>query len=337
MNIIIALSLTPHADGEIQNIGETLSTKLREYGHKTDIIMLPNVAYKGDIPKQLLACRLYDMENICERLICIGSFAYLLKNSVKHIWFSQSEEIAEETQSNESMAQKEVNKEYILRAKSAGLKECLSLNPTSYTAHNYLKTTHNLKGEVLYTPLDNKNLYTCEHYGDYLYNNSPISISGMQLEIAKAMLISKTDAKVIFTGKIHSEVYAQKLQEFITNNNLAGKITVVSKNITIEEKAQYLAKCLGIVRTQGADAFLRQAQEGAFCAKPIITLEQANTETELLTEKNAFCINNKEDLADSIDMLYENKNKAIRMGEAGREILDRLNITWDKVVGRFTK
>jgi glycosyltransferase involved in cell wall biosynthesis len=52
-------------------------------------------------------------------------------------------------------------------------------------------------------------------------------------------------------------------------------------------------------------------------------------------ETGLVCEPTPEKLAEAMDYLWKNRKRARRLGEAGREHYDRLDITWDRIVQRL--
>jgi len=77
--------------------------------------------------------------------------------------------------------------------------------------------------------------------------------------------------------------------------------------------------------------------EGMLSAKPVIVPNDGGGATEFIENEQDGLIVNPEPLAiaDALDTLYDDRSKARRLGERGREKLVAMNLSWQGVVERL--
>jgi len=87
MRIVIATSVAPFVDGGSTCIVESLGSELKARSHDVEILRFPFSEDYAEVLHQLLALRLFDLSQDCDRLITIRTPSHLLKHPNKIAWF----------------------------------------------------------------------------------------------------------------------------------------------------------------------------------------------------------------------------------------------------------
>ena len=344
MKIVIASTIVPFIEGGGTFIVDWLEQKLREYGHEVNVVKIPFSSYYKDMLKQMVGLRLYHLEDVCDRLICIRMPSYLLKHPDKYLWFIHHyREVYDlwNTPFDGIPKNKEAVaiREYIMRADDMAFSEAKQIYTNSKIVSKRLLDFNGINSTPLYPPVYNPSQFYCESYGDYIYYTSRICRPKRQLLAVKAMKYTKSKVKLLITGKSEENSYINEIYEFIKNNDLREKVTIIDKWISEQDKAGFLSKCLANVYVPiDEDSYGYSSLEAFHSGKAVISCTDSGGTDELIVSgKNGYLLEpDPRKLAEVFDRLYEDKKLAESLGLAGLDRIEQLGITWDNVIERFT-
>jgi len=345
MKIIIASTIVPFVYGGGTFIVDWLELKLKEYGHEVDVVKIPFSSNYKEMLQQMLGLRLYHLEDSCDRLICIRMPSYLIKHPDKYLWFIHHYREVYDIWNTEldgipKNAESRAIREYIMRADDMAFKEAKKIYTNSEIISKRLKEFSGISAMPVYPPLLKPEQFHCCEYGDFIYYTSRICRPKRQLLAVEAMKYTKTDVKLLITGSSEDNSYLNKIIEFIKENHLEKKVTILNEWISEEQKADYFAKCLcALYIPFDEDSYGYPSLEAHHSCKAVVSCTDSGGTDEIIVHgKNGFLLESKPNvLAAAFDMLYENKKTAEKMGQAGADRIKEMNITWDNVVGRFTE
>ncbi len=343
LKIIIGTTIVPHIYGGGTQICEWLELKLNEYGHQAEMIGFPFDSHHAIFMEQMLAMRLYHLEDAAERLICVRMPSYLLRHNQKYLWFIHHYREAYDLWNTEYSVphtnEGRAVREFVMRADTVAFAEAKQIYTNSKVISKRLLDFNGIEAQPVYPPILKPEQFYCDSYGDYIYYPSRICGHKRQHLAVEAMKYTKTDVKLLITGVIESPLYGDKIADFITSNSLQGKVTVKNEWISEEQKAEYLAKCLAVAYIPfDEDSYGYPSLEAHHSAKAVISCTDSGGTDELIVDgENGFLTDSDPvKLAAVFDRLYEDKKLAEKMGRAGIKRISDLDITWDNVIRRFT-
>lgn len=343
MKIVIATTIVPFVFGGGTQIGKWLALKLKEYGHQVDMVEIPFCSHYALFMEQMLAMRLYHLEDACDRLICIRMPSYLLKHGQKYLWFihhyREVYDLWDTKYSAPHTPDGKAVREFIMRADMVGLKEAKQIYTNSQVISKRLLDFNGIEAPPLYPPLLEPEKFYCESYGDYVYYPSRLCDHKRQHLAIEAMKYTKTGVKLLITGKPENEIYRKKIYDLIRDNQLQDKVMLKDDWISEEEKRSSLANCLaGVYIPLDEDSYGYPSLEAHHSGKGVIACTDSGGTDELIVDgENGFLVeSDPRKLAEAFDRLYEDKGLAEKMGQRGRQRIEELGITWDNVVRRFT-
>lgn len=345
MKIIIASTVVPFVDGGSTFIVDWLERKLREYGHQVDAIKIPFSSYYKDMLSQMLAMRLYHLEDACDRLIAIRMPAYLIKHPQKYLWFIHHyREIYDlwDTELNTlpKNAETLAIREYIMRADSVAFEESKKIYTNSRVVSNRLLDFNGIIAAPVYPPILNPEQFHCASFGDYIYYASRICHAKRQHLAVEAMKYTKTPVKLMITGKADQNGYLDDLYSLVKCNGLEKKVALINEWITEKQKVDYFAKCLAALYIPfDEDSYGYPSLEAHHSEKAVIScLDSGGTDELIVDGENGLLVKPAaRALAQAFDRLYENKSLAEAMGSKGKERIKTLEINWDNVIRKFTE
>ena len=345
MKIIIASTIIPFIEGGGTFIVDWLEKKLNEYGHQVDVVKIPFSSYYADMLIQMTALRLYHLEDNCDRLICIRMPSYLLKHPDKYLWFIHHyREVYDLWDSEKSYLPKIQEtiaiREYIMRADNLAFSEAKCIYTNSNIVSRRLRYYNNIIAEPLFPPILNPENFYCDKYGDFIYYSSRINSIKRQLLAVQAMRYTKTDVKLLITGKSEDINYIEEINNYIKNNSLEKKVTIINEWISENEKSKYFSQCLAALYIPfDEDSYGYPSLEAHHSRKAVITcVDSGGTDELIINDENGWLVTpDPKNIAKYLDKLYIDRKLAEQMGNRGQERINELGITWDNVINKFTK
>ncbi len=343
MKIIIGTTIVPHISGGGTQICEWLEIKLKEYGHQTQLVGIPFSSHYKVFMEQMLALRLYHLEDSADRLICVRMPSYLLRHNKKYLWFIHHyREVYDLWDTQYSIPHTEEGRavrEFVMRADTMAFAEAKKIYTNSKVISRRLMDFNGIEAQPVYPPILKPEQFHCESYGDYIYYPSRICGHKRQHLAVEAMKYTKTGVKLLISGVVETPFYGDKIAEIITANSLQNKVTVKNEWITEQQKTEWLANCLAVAYIPfDEDSYGYPSLEAHHSAKAVVSCTDSGGTDELIMDGvNGFMVESEpQKLAEVFDRLYENKKLAERMGNAGIKRIIDLDITWDNVIRRFT-
>ena len=344
MKIIIASTIVPFIEGGGTFIVDWLENKLIEYGHRCEVLKIPFYSHPSFLQKQMLAIKLMDIREHGDLLITIRTPSYLLNHPNKIVWFIHHYRPVYDLWGTPLGLPE--SKEYIdlresvIAADNIGLGEAKKIFTNSPVVSGRLKKFNNIDSEVLFPPLYNSKNYFCNDYGDYLFYPSRIVGGKRQQLVIESMKYTKTDVKLIVAGLTETKEWADYLKKIISKNGLENKVKLIDSWISLEEKIELFSNSLGCTYVPvDEDSYGYVSLESYHSKKPIITCSDSGGTLEVVEDGvTGYIVDPKpEAIAESMDLLYSNKNKAEKMGNAGFDKINAMNITWDNVIKKMTE
>jgi glycosyltransferase involved in cell wall biosynthesis len=343
MRVLIASTIVPFVEGGGTFIVDWLEAVLRERGHEVDVLKLPFWSQYREMPPQMLALRLLDISQSGDRLIAIRSPAYLLQHPSKVLWFIHHHRGAydlwgTEYQDLPNTAEGLAYRRAIVNSDQLAFSEARSIYANSGVVARRLKKYNNVDAEVLYPPVFRPEQYRCDEYGDYIAYVSRVTRHKRQHLAIQAMRFTKTPVKLLIAGKSDGPASDIELRKTVERFAVQDKVIFDLQWITHEAKIDYLARCLAAIYLPfDEDSYGYPSLEAHHAGKCVISTSDGGGTTELLVDGlNGFIVDpSPQAIAERMDWLYLNRDRARNMGRAGLGRIADLGITWDRVVERL--
>ncbi len=343
MKILIASTIVPFIEGGGLFIVDWLEQILRQYGYRTETLKIPFHSYYPMMLEQMLALRLWDISDSSDLLITIRTPSYILEHPNKVLWFIHHHRVAYDLwgtpyQNIPNTPQGLSIRQAIINADNTAFQQARRIYTNSQIVADRLWNYNRFPSEVLYPPLMNPKQYYCQDYQDYIFYPSRITSHKRQELAIESMKYTQTAAKLIVAGKPESPEYLQRLQNLIRDHHLEDKVTLIHDWISQEQKIDLFAHALaGLYIPFEEDSYGYVSLEAHHAEKAVITCQDSGGTLELIEDGvNGFVTEaTPQALAIAIDQLYSHKTLAKKMGQAGKEKINTLNISWDNVVRRL--
>jgi len=343
MKVAIVTTTVPFIHGGAEYLADSLKCKLRENGHQATIIGIPFQWYPPQsILEHILACRLLKLE-YTDKVIALKFPAYYISHPDKVLWLlhqhRQAYDLWDTTYQDIPSTPDGIRiRQAIIQSDNLFLKEAKKIYTISKVVTNRLKRYNGIDSEVLYPPLMDAGKYQCDSFGDYLFFPSRIVQPKRQYLAVESMKYTKSAAKLVIAGIPDTPEQLKYIESIINKNNLQGKVKIISKWITEEEKYDHFARSLGCIFIPYNEDYGYVSLEAFASHKPVITCNDSGATLEFVEDGTTGCIVPPEPqaIAAAIDKLFYNKTMAKKMGQAGYEKLSTLDITWERVMRCLT-
>jgi glycosyltransferase involved in cell wall biosynthesis len=345
MKIILATTAAPFVQGGASLMADWLGQTLRARGHHVELLEFPFDSRGEDLLAQMLAFRLTDLSQHGDILVAIRPPSYLLRHPNKVIWFIHHLRGAYDLwgtryQDLPSSPEGLRLREAIMRADNFAFSEARKIYCNSYVTAERLAAFNGVQAEVLYPPLFQPERFRSGEAGDYLLYVSRLTHHKRQWLAVEAFRYTQTKVRLVLAGKPDpgGEAYVQELRSLIERYRLSNRVVLMNRWIPEEDKIMLLAECLAAVYLPfNEDSYGYPSLEACHAGKAILTTADAGGVCELVLHgvNGIVLAPDPEALGAAMDRLYLDRAMAQRMGEAGRQRIAQLGISWDHVVEKL--
>jgi glycosyltransferase involved in cell wall biosynthesis len=348
MRILIATVQVPFVRGGAEMHAEGLQHALVAAGHQAEMVALPFKWYPPErILDQILAARLFDLTESSgtriDRVIGLRFPAYLIPHPNKVLWILHQYRAAYDLWGGDlcdlmHFPNGQEVRDAIHAADKAFIPEARAVYANSRNVASRLQRFNGIEAEPLYHPPPGAALFHSAPAEDFLYLPSRINRTKRQLLIVEALAQCREPVRLRLSGLADDGGYKSEVADRIGALGLAGRIDWLDA-VSDEEKRNLYARCLGVLFPPVDEDLGYVTLEAMLAAKPVITCADSggplefvrDGETGLVAEPTA------EALAGAMDRLWSDRASAARWGQAGRELYDRHDITWERVVATLTR
>ena len=348
MKIVIGTVQVPFVTGGAEFLARNLKQALLDYGHEAEIVTMPFADLPpARIAEHIIAARLMD-QRACwggkvDRFIGLKFPAYCMPHPNKVVWALHQHRAAYElfdtpysNLRNDLQGQRA--RQAVINADALYLTEAKRIYTISDNVTGRMRRYSGLSAETLYHPCPDMEKFTCGKSENYILMPSRINVTKRQMLALEALTESKSNISLYLVGKPEAESEKQKLQAFIREHGLGRRVRFFDY-VSQEEKFRLYADARAVLFIPKDEDYGYITLEGMAAAKPVITAEDSGGPLEFVENGKTGYItqNTPAAIAEAIDALAEDRNLAIRMGEAGKQALAAKDISWEKVVEELTR
>lgn len=348
MRVLVATVQVPFVRGGAEMHAEGLLDALRAAGHQAELVSLPFKWYPPErIIDHVLAARLFDVTESSgtriDRVIGLKFPAYLIPHPNKVLWVLHQHRAAYDYWGGElcdlmHAPNGQAVRDAIRAADQAFIPEARAVYANSRNVADRLQRFCGIDSQPLYHPPPGAELFASAPAEDFLYFPSRINRSKRQTLIVDALALCQEPVRVCFSGLADDPSYAREMTDRIRTLNVGDRIEwrdVVSD----AAKRDLYARCLGVVFVPVDEDYGYVTLEAMLARKPVITCSDSGGPLEFVRDGETGLVTAAaaSGLAAAMDRLWRDRAQAARWGEAGRELYDRQDITWSRVVATLTR
>lgn len=344
MKVAIVNNQAPFVRGGAELLAEWLRDKLEQYGHQAEIVRLPfqwNPCER--ILDHMLAARFVRLPNV-DRVVALKFPAYYVPHENKVLWllhqFRQAYDLwGTPYQDIPNTPTGHRVRDAVIAADQFHLGKVRHIYTNSKIVGQRLNYYNGLRSSVLYPPLPDPDSCYCEDYRDYFFFPGRITAGKRQHVAVAAMSYARGDARLVIAGQPETPEDLERVMSAIHEHGLEARVEVIPRWISEEEKHRLLAGCRGVIYLPyGEDSYGYVTLEAFHARKPVITLADSGGILELVEDgHNGRVVAGEQDLALAMDELSGDRALAENLGQAALETIDRLQISWDRVIECLTR
>jgi glycosyltransferase involved in cell wall biosynthesis len=343
VRILICTTQVPFTNGGAEAHVAGLKTALVEHGHQADIVAIP---FQWNPPAQIVNSMLlwrmldtgaYNGQSV-DLVVGMKFPAYLVRHPNKVLWVMHQHKQVYDlagTEFGELPADEESQrvKEIITGADTRLIPEARRIFANSRTVAERLAKYNGIRAEPLYHPIPRAGRLRCNEYGDYIFGPSRLDRLKRQDLLIKAMARVKSAARCVLAGAGPEE---ERLRELIARLALQDRVKLLGF-VSDGEMERLYADALAVFFGPFAEDYGYVTLEAFAAKKAVLTTEDSGGPREFVRDgDNGFVLPPEPAaIAEKIDLLFERRKLAAKLGEQGFETLSALKLDWSTVVGRL--
>ncbi|MFN2623460.1 MAG: glycosyltransferase family 4 protein [Chthoniobacterales bacterium] len=346
MRIVIATVQIPFVSGGAESHAAGLKAALEREGHEAEIVTVPfNPAEPERIADQMLACRLLDLTEIhgsrVDRLIGLKFPAYLIPHPNKVVWVLHQHRAAYDLwnypfEDLSASPRGLIVREAIRRADQL-LGEAKAVFANSKNIANRLGHFCGINATALYHPPPHAGEFFCaDTPDDYFFFPSRFSASKRQSLVLEALALTREKVKVRFAGVADSPEYGKRLKQLAAKLGVDARVEWLGY-VTEKEKRENYARALAVIFPPVDEDYGYITLEAMLSSKAVITCDDSGGPLEFVAPRKTGLVTKPTPaaLAEALDTLWRDRTLAVKLGRAGRESYERLDLSWSEVVKKL--
>jgi glycosyltransferase involved in cell wall biosynthesis len=199
-----------------------------------------------------------------------------------------------------------------------------------------LKTFCNIDSTPLYHPPPEAEKFYSSNAEDYIFFPSRLCIPKRQALVLEALAHTRNPVRVCFAGTADQSSYTDKLESLGRKLRVHERVEWLGP-VSSDEKRERYAHALAVVYPPVDEDYGYVTLEGMLAAKAVVTCTDSGGPLEFVVDGQTGFVAapTPEALAAAFDRLWENRDLAVRFGEAGRLRYQSLDLSWKTVVNKL--
>lgn len=336
MRIAIASFQVPFQQGGATHLARGLLKTLLESGHQVDLITHPFRFFPDSQVQRAMefwASEDFTVLNMMEPDLVIPlSFpAYYCRHPRKRPWIMHQFRGAYELfDAANTYGISTSTRATIQDMDTRYLGECERVFTIADNVTRRLARNNGVSATTVYHPPPLAEAFYCEAAQPFIFAPSRIETLKRQDLLVRAMALTKSPVVCVIAGM--GGQYGA-LRDLVGELRLGDRVRLVGA-ISDDEKISCYAHCLGVFFGPQDEDYGYVTLEAMLAAKPVITCTDSGGPLEFVApgESGLVVEPNPKAVAQGIDRLWADRDRAADMGRAGHEIYDDLQLDWQTTV-----
>jgi glycosyltransferase involved in cell wall biosynthesis len=346
MRVVITTVQVPFIRGGAEILAEQLLDALQCEGHEAEIVAVPFKWYPPErILDHMLACRLLDvtasMGVSVDRVIGLKFPAYLMPHPHKVLWLLHQHRAAYDLWDHplgdlSRFPKGPLIRDAIREADVRLIPESERVFTIAGNVSRRLKAYCGIGSTPLYHPPQHAEHLYCATAEDYLFFPSRLAPLKRQSLVLHALAKTHWSVRIRFAGAAEYPAYAAELRDLAHRLGVQRRVEWLGL-VSEEAKRALYARALGVIFPPLDEDYGYVTLEAMLAAKPVLTCVDSGGPLEFVRHDETGLVvePTPEGLAAALDRLWEERQWAQEMGEAGRAYYESLGISWPTVVARL--
>jgi glycosyltransferase involved in cell wall biosynthesis len=316
---------------------EALIAQLEQRDHEVAAVRLPFVWQTPDqVVKSYTAWRLLDLAQIESRkvdmVIALKFPAHVIPHDNKVVWLIQQfrqvyDLFGTEYSPYDPTSDEDISlRDTIQLMDTRTLAEARRVYGISDNVVQRLSDHNGLSARVLYPPPPLDGQFRAEGYGDFVFSLSRLDEMKRVEYLIEAMSLVRSPIRCKIAG---SGPDAAALQSLVRRRRIADRVEFLGR-VSDEDALALYAQALAVYYAPYDEDYGLATIEAMKSAKPVLTFEDSGGVLEFVEDGiTGYAVPPRDAraLAERIDALYEDKQRAEEMGRRGMERVGTIN--WD--------
>ncbi|MBC5647869.1 glycosyltransferase family 4 protein [Christensenella tenuis] len=344
MKVLITTVRIPFITGGAEFLAWNLRDALLRHGYEAEIIGIP---FNGEAPEvieeQIVASRLFGLSSQSDLCIGLKFPAYYMPHDNKVLWILHQYRAVYDLWDYEYNGIKDhpqgtFIRDVIYRADNTYLPEAKRIYTIADNVTGRLKRFNGIQSTTLYHPCPDSERFYTGQYEDYILMPSRVNLTKRQGLALEAMEYVKSNMKLYIVGKPDRDEDYRQMMSYIEEHHLQDKVKYFDF-VETEEKLRLYANARAVLFIPVDEDYGYITLEAMEAKKAVITASDSGGPLEFVENgKTGFIVEpDAADIARAIDELAASQAAARQMGEAGKQRILDMNISWDNVVRELTK
>ena len=342
-NILICTTQVPFTTGGAESHVAGLRDALVEAGYKAEIVAVPFKWYPpSEIMRGTLAWRLLDLTEAngkpVDLVIGMKFPAYTVAHPRKVLWVLHQYRAAYNlwgTPFDDLSTHPEGARirDWIYHCDARFIPEARKVFANSKTVAERLRRYNQIESEPLYHPPPRAKALRAGPQGDYVFYPSRLEAQKRQELLIEAMRHVRTGVRAVLAGSTRERA---RYESLVRAGGVGDRVTLRGF-VSEEELINLYAGALGVCYLPFDEDYGYVTLEGMLSSKPVVVARDGGGATEFIEHGGEGLVADPDPraLAECLDSLYSDRQRARRMGERGREKLTAMNLSWRNVVEKI--
>jgi glycosyltransferase involved in cell wall biosynthesis len=342
-NILICTTQVPFTAGGAESHVSGLRDALVEAGYNAEVVALPFKWYPPvEIMRGTLAWRLLDLTEAngkpVDLVVGMKFPAYTVAHPRKVLWILHQYRAAYNlwgTPFDDLSTHPEGARirDWVHHCDARFIPEARKVFANSKTVAERLRRYNRIESEPLYHPPPRAARLRAGVQGDYVFYPSRLEPQKRQELLIEAMKYVRTPVRAVLAGSTRERA---RYESLVRERGVGDRVELRGF-VNEEELIELYAGALGVCYLPFDEDYGYVTLEGMLSSKPVVVTRDGGGATEFVEHDGEGLIADPDarSLADCLDSLYSDRQRARRMGERGREKLLALNLSWRNVVERI--
>lgn len=344
MRVGVLQTQVPFVRGGAERHSANLCEALRRHGHEVAEITLPFKWYPtSTLVDSIMAARLTDLSEVegvpTDLMIGLRFPAYLARHPNKVYWIiHQYRQAYDQWEAGVSELLDDPEGDVIRHLVRAEDRKAFAdtthpIYANSKTVAQRLQTHLGQKATPLYHPPPNAELLTPGPFEDYLFAPGRLNPSKRPDLLLRALAGTASPLRLVIAGVAENPSYLESLKTMAQELGVSDRVEWLGGVDDEAMRAGY-ANARAVVFVPQDEDYGYITLEAMLSGKPVITTTDAGGPLEFITNGKQGLVSEAYPpaLAESFEILMQDKVVAERMGATGYEHYHALNISWDHVV-----
>lgn len=339
MKVLVTANTVPFMSGGAENHIEGLVQHLEQAGVEVACVRFPfRFSPLEDISRAMAFCAAQDFNQPngvrIDKVISLQFPAYGVQHSDLRVWVMHQHRAVYELYAQQEPSEELARlKAEILAFDGRALGNARRLFANSGRVAERLRQYNDLKAEPLYHPPKGEEHFYSENAWDYLFCPSRLERLKRQDLLIEAARHLRSPVKILIAGEGGQKAYYQSL---IDQYRLQNRVALIGR-FNDQEKYTLYARALAVFFAPFDEDYGYITLEAMLSAKPVITCTDSGGPLEFVEPGHTGYVlpPEPERIAEAIDELYANKQRAREMGRAGEDAYRKKQIRWSTVIERL--